>query len=100
MFPLKALIFPQRTPEQTTQSSATRVAGRVAPGADEAAQQQNTVSEERRRQPDRRKSDRREKQQSILLDTRKAQGRRRSHGRRATDLPAAENSSLPISIKG
>ena len=100
MFPLKALIFPQRTPEQTSQSSPTRAASRAASGAEEAAQTQNAAFEERRGQPDRRKNDRREKQQSILLDTRKAQGRRRSYGRRATDLPAAANSSLPISVKG
>jgi hypothetical protein len=57
------------------------------------------VVEERRRVDERRSDDRRLKQHATFLNTRKTQGRRRSPGRRATDL---ENLTQyrPISLKG
>lgn len=57
------------------------------------------VAEERRKGDDRRSLDRRLKQHATFLNTRKTQGRRRSHGRRATDV---ENHMQyrPIYFKG
>lgn len=54
---------------------------------------------ERRKSDDRRASDRREKQASTFLNTRKKQGRRVSHGRRASDL-TGQLAYKPISLKG
>ena len=54
---------------------------------------------ERRKSEDRRSSDRREKQASTFLNTRKKQGRRVSHGRRASDL-TGQLAYKPISLKG
>jgi hypothetical protein len=55
--------------------------------------------EDRRKNQNRRQQNRREKQQSILLNTRKPQGRRHSAGRRASDLQAPGD-YRPISFKG
>lgn len=54
---------------------------------------------ERRKNQDRRANDRREKQASTFLNTRKQQGRRVSHGRRASDL-TGQLGYKPISLKG
>lgn len=59
----------------------------------------DALQEERRKSEDRRANDRREKQASTFLNTRKRQGRRVSHGRRASDL-TGQLSYKPISLKG
>ncbi|MBY0574532.1 MAG: hypothetical protein K2P84_12705 [Undibacterium sp.] len=56
-------------------------------------------TEERRNIQDRRSNERREKQDATLLNTRRPQGRRRSLGRRETDI-SEEITYRPISIKG
>lgn len=52
---------------------------------------------ERRSGLDRRHQERRAQQQAIMLDTRKAQGRRRCAGRRQSDQPALRYS---LTVKG
>lgn len=59
----------------------------------------DTLPVERRVQADRRLGERRERQQATFLNTRKTQGRRRSPGRRASDL-GHEIPYKPISIQG
>jgi hypothetical protein len=59
----------------------------------------DTPPTERRNSDNRRTNDRREKQASTFLNTRKRQGRRVSHGRRASDL-TGQLAYKPISLKG
>lgn len=97
MFPLQlSRIFDYQQPETDVyRSEQSRVAHGVRPSLPAVS----IVVEERRKVSERRTDDRRLKQQATFLNTRKTQGRRRSPGRRATDL---ENMTQyrPISLKG
>ncbi|MBC3936688.1 hypothetical protein [Undibacterium rugosum] len=63
-------------------------------------QQQSDWPQTERRQNNRRQQDRRGAQSAILLNTRKAQGRRKSLGRRANDHMSNGTVLLGISVKG
>ena len=65
--------------------------------SDQNQSAQSALQEDRRKKTDRRTLDRREKQQATFLNTRKIQGRRRTTGRRASDIQAVYR---PISLKG
>lgn len=84
----------QRPAAEQSRSEAARI-GQVS--GEQIADIQIELQEDRRKQADRRATERREKQQATFLNTRKIQGRRRSAGRRQSDIMAKYR---PISLKG
>ncbi len=98
MFPLKPLLPLTPAPEQ--HPSGTPVTHTKKSSADRDDQQQADWPQRDRRINDRRQLERRSSQSAILLNTRKAQGRRKSIGRRVSDLPAGGNTHLSISVRG
>ena len=96
MLPLQLTrIFDYQQPS-TDQFRGDAVRGQTSP-ADQPLATQQPIPEDRRKQADRRALERREKQQATFLNTRKAQGRRRSDGRRMSDMTSKYR---PISLKG
>ena len=96
MLPLQLTrIFDYQQPS-TDQFRGDAVRGQTSP-AQQPLATQHPIQEERRKQADRRSLERRERQQATFLNTRKAQGRRRSDGRRISDI---SNKYRPISLKG
>ncbi|MFC0348805.1 hypothetical protein [Undibacterium danionis] len=97
MFPLQlSRIFDYQQPDADVyRTERLRVADKTMPLAATSGE----TLEERRTGEDRRNIERRLKQQATFLNTRKTQGRRRSHGRRASDV---ENHMQyrPIYFKG
>ena len=100
MFPLKPIIFSRQAPDQHAEIHGKKTGQRTLAVAGNATASAESGQTERRQQTDRRQNDRREKQHSILLDTRKVQGRRKSPGRRKSDKQDEKGVHIGISIKG
>lgn len=98
MLPLKLMrILDYAQPRTEQQPRSMLNGGSVSVFNDDAIEVNEVV--ERRKPQDRRSNDRREKQAATFLNTRKRQGRRVSHGRRASDLDG-QLTYKPISLKG
>lgn len=93
---MRILDYAQPKAEQQT---TAQVKGVAAPISSEKKNDSDEQRIERRSNTDRRENDRRMQQAATFLNTRKMQGRRVSHGRRATDL-TGKLSYKPISLKG
>ncbi|MBC3930826.1 hypothetical protein [Undibacterium curvum] len=97
MIPLKPMLPLRHTLEQHAPDTA---ASHTNKGPHDNNKQQNDWPQTERRTTNRRQQDRRGVQSAILLNTRKAQGRRKTSGRRANDLSASGTALLGISVKG